>query len=521
MKKIFKLGSIVLSAAFVISTAFGLAACNGDGEEGGGGGATGSGGTISVHYTAGGFGDEVNKKLAADYKALTGVTVKYVASYQTGEIQSLLQSKQEKNDIVMPLLNMYQSQDSKLLEDLTAVYEATPEGESAAIKDKFNQSLYEYAEANDSRRYQMFTNNSVSALCYNIGTLDEAFGKDGWELPKTTDQLLSMAEELKAKGYYTFSASAGINYYWDYLGVVWWAQYEGLESYQNYFYGKYWDEAAQQWKLGQEINNAKGREYALETLGEVMNGSNGYMHQHAGRMGFTEAQDAFLSNGYVDDTKKVAFMVNGDWLENEMSSSLMLNPQDIGMMRSPVISDITKKLVTVNTEAKLVEVVTAVDEGKTEVAGVSAEDFEAVRQARLMGYTATPNYPIGIPSYRPENKKKLAKDYLVYLFSDRAQKIIAGELQGLTYPTSYVPEDGMVSDFVKTRYQAFGNDFIPVFPINASPMVYRGGLGDLPGVSGIDKELYNGTSAQTILNTCKTGLAANWTNYVKALETSE
>lgn len=518
MKKFLKF----VCVAMALSMTVGLTACNTDGGSGGGGGGSAGGGTIKIHYKSGGFGKEVNNRLAADYKALTGVTVTYVASQQSGEIQSLLQSRQEKNDIVMPLLNIYQSQDSKLLEDLTDVYNATPEGESVAIKDKFNKSLYEYAEASDGKRYLMFTNNSVSAFCYNIGTLDEAFGEGKWSLPKTTDQFLSMAEDLKDKGYYAFSASSGINYNWDYVGTVWWAQYEGMESYKNYYYGKYWDESAQEWKLGKEINNAPGRRYALETLGELLSSSNGYLHQHANRMGFTEAQDTFLSNGYVDDKKKVAFMVNGDWLENEMSSSLLLNPQKIGMMRNPVISELAQKLKTVGTESKLVEVVTAVDEGKTEVAGVSAEDFEAVRQARLMGYTATPNYPIAIPAYRPEKQKKLAKDYLVYLFSDRAQKIIASELQGLTYPTSYVPDNDLMSDFVKTRYEAFGNDFIPVFPINASPMAYRGGLGDLPGVSGPDSRLISGSSASDILGKCAEDFNDYWeSKYLKALLDSE
>ncbi len=519
MKKIFKISCAAMGAAMIMSAAFGLTACKHNDDNGGNGGGSGS---ISIHYKSGGFGSTVYDRLAADYKALTGVTVKYVASHQAGEIQSLLKSNQEKNDIVMPLLNIYDSQDAKKLEDLTDVYEAIPAGETLAIKDKTNKTLYDYAEAKDGKRYQMFSNNSVSAFCYNIGTLDEAFGAGKWTLPKTTNQFIEMAEDLKSKGYYAFSASAGINYYWDYVGVVWWAQYEGLESFNKYFYGEYWDESTSSWKLGQQINNADGRRYALETMGEIMRADNGYMHKHAGRMGFTDAQSAFLSNGYRDDNKKVAFMVNGDWLENEMSSDLMLNPQKIGMMRNPVISELAQKLATVGTESKLIEVVTAVDEGKTEVAGVSAEDFNAVKQARLMGYTATPNYPIGIPAYRPESKKKLAKDYLVYLFSDRAQKIIATELQGLTYPTNYVPDESVtVSDFVRSRIEAFGNDFVPVFPINASPMAYRGGLGDLPGISGPDKELYNGTSASSILATCSAEIAAQWSVYVKALEASE
>lgn len=181
------------------------------------------GGTISVHYSAGGFGDEWMDALSQDYKTLTGVTVKWVPSYSTGEIQSLLNSGQEYNDIVMPLLNMYQAQDGGMLEDLTPVYDSVCDGESQAVKDKMNQTLYDYSLAEDGGRYILYGSNSVSAFCYNADTLDEAFGAGSWELPRTTNELLAMSKELQSKGYYAFSACSGINYYWDYIGVVWWA----------------------------------------------------------------------------------------------------------------------------------------------------------------------------------------------------------------------------------------------------------------------------------------------------------
>jgi len=509
----------ILCLVLVLVMAVGLAACQPDGP----GGPSGSG-TISVHYSAGGFGKEWMEKISADYKALTGITVKWVPSYTTGEIQSLLVNQQDKNAIVMPLLNMYQAQDAGRLEDLTDVYNAIPEGETIAIKDKMNQSLYEYIVASDGKRYQMFGSNSVSAFCYNIDTLNEAFGEGKWELPRTTNELLELAKQLKQKGYYAFSSSVGINYYWDYVGNVWWAQYEGIESYRNYFSGKYWDAASNEWKLGVQINDATGRKYALETLGNLMSRTNGYMHQLSDRMGFEEAQAAFLSNGYQDDDKKVAFMVNGDWLENEMASWLLQNPQNVGMMRSPVISKIIEKLETVTTEEQLSAVVKAVDEGKTSYDGVSEKDFAAIRDARLMGYTATPNYPIGIPSYLPEKTKQLAKDFLVYLYSDRAQKIYASELQGLTMPAGYdvlTDSSVKVSDFVKTRLEVFGNDMIPVFPVNASPIMYRGGLSDLPGISGPDKALWDGKTAASILKTCESDLNAKWADMVKWLDTAK
>ena len=135
-----------------------------------------------------------------------------------------------------------------------------------------------------------------------------------------------------------------------------------------------------------------------------------------------------------------------------------------------------------------------------------------------MGYTATPNYPLGIPANRPESKKALAKKFLTYLYSDRAQKIIAKELKGLCYPC-YTPDETVpVSDFVRTRLDAFGNDMIPIFPHNRSQMVYRGGLGDLVNANGPDAKLYNGTTAENLLATCKKGLQDNWQNYLDALK---
>ena len=61
-----------------------------------------------------------------------------------------------------------------------------------------------------------------------------------------------------------------------------------------------------------------------------------------------------------------------------------------------------------------------------------------------------------------------------------------------------------------------------MFPINASPMVYRGGLMEFPGVGGaIDSKIIDGATADSILETSAQGLEAAWDNYMKALETSQ
>ena len=513
-----KFATIALCAAMVL----GMGACSG-GENGGNGGG-GSKGSINVHYYAGGFGVEAFNSLSADYKALTGVNVNWKPSYSQGEIQQLVNSRQEQYDIVMPLLNMYAAQDSGKLENLDDVYNAIPSGEQTAIKDKMNQDMRAYLQARDGHYYQMVRNDSVSAICYNADTLDEAFGEENWALPLTTKQLLTMSDSLRAKGYYAFSTSTAINYYWDYIGTVWWAQYEGLESFNNYYEGKYLDGG--EWKYGPEINDAQGRTVALDTLSAIMSSSNGRMHALSANMNFTDAQRAFLGRGFVDDKKKVAFMVNGDWLENEMSSTLIASPQDIGMMRAPVVSELATKLASVKTEDRLVQIVTAVDENKTyaetatgELSDLTEADFEHVRQARMMVYTATPNYPIGIPANRPAAKKQLAKDFLVYLYSDRAQRIIAQQLQGLCYPAGYdVLSDTSVqmSNFVRSRFESFGNDKINIFPRNSSTLVYLGGLSDAPGTgSGIDFQLWSGSKSSALLSASKTNLEKNWENISK------
>ncbi|MDE6398246.1 MAG: extracellular solute-binding protein [Clostridiales bacterium] len=516
----------ILCCVFATILMGSLTACDGGGF--GGGGKGGGSGTINILYVMGGFDGDQMDRISADYKAKTGITVKWNGDPNQGTIQQLLTSRQEVNDIVMPLLNIYQAQDANLLESLNDVYDAIPEGADKPIKERMNQSLYEYFGAADGNIYQMPGQNSVSALCYNADTLDEAFGAGNWKLPRTTNELKTMCDQLKMKGYYGFSTSAGINYYWDYLGLVWWAQYDGMENFSHYYYCEVKNESTGEWEVSQEINDLPGRRIALDALGTFMSTRNGYMHKNAKAMSFTQAQRAFLGGGHDDDKKKVAFMVNGDWLEQEMTAWLLANPQNIGMMRTPVISNLAGKLATVSGESDLIKIIDAVDAGATsaaEVTGVavSESDFEQVRTARLMAYTATPNYPIAIPSYRPENKKKMAKDFLVYLYSDAAQRIMAQELHGLCYPSGYDvlgDESVQVSNFVRTRIENFGNDMVAVFPHNVSPAMYRGGLSDLPSLGHPDQSLFEGMSATTMLSKCATDLAANWTNITKALSTS-
>ncbi len=95
-------------------------------------------------------------------------------------------------------------------------------------------------------------------------------------------------------------------------------------------------------------------------------------------------------------------------------------------------------------------------------------------------------------------------------------------MQGLAYPAGYdvLSDDGVaVSDFVRTRYEAFGNDKINIFPRNSSPLVYRGNLGDTPGAgTGIDNALCSGSTPGALLASSKTVLEHNWENISKYIK---
>ena len=69
----------------------------------------------------------------------------------------------------------------------------------------------------------------------------------------------------------------------------------------------------------------------------------------------------------------------------------------------------------------LAEVIRAVDAGKTEYAGVSANDFARIKEARQMISCGTMNHSVAIP----KNAKNIdnAKAFLVFMVSDLGQSI--------------------------------------------------------------------------------------------------
>ncbi len=506
----------------VVSMVLPLTACPvDDDDDWGDGNGTGKGKTLTIVCYEAGFGTKWLEEMAKEFESAYDCRVVVKKSYINGELIALLNDNSVGDDIVMALGSMDSAQDRGLLVDLSDVYNAIPEGENEAIKDKMVQSVYDKLLTDDGKIYQMNWSHSVSSIVLNKTVLDRIF-PDGYKIPNTTDELIAFADAIKAEGVYPFSISTSISY-WDYLHWVWWAQYDGYEKYTDYYYGIYHKEnedgsVTRVKDTEGKVLDSQGRLEALKVAETLLKKENGYLHKYANSMTWQESQIAFVGQGYAGrDMTECAMMVNGDWLQNEVQSYLIGKNQELVMIKPPVISSIVDTLENKNmTDAELSAIIDAIDSGATSYSGVSQKDFDRLTEARRMIYSATFDHCVGIPA-RAKNKE-LAKEFLKFMASDMGQAIYAKHLNGLSMAYGYQPS-GELSSFVRSRYEITEN-MIPICLDSSSPLVYRQGhtaytTGNGVGLDGI---LYNGSSAEWIVNDTRTTLLASWDEIMLAFK---
>lgn len=312
--------------------------------------------------------------------------------------------------------------DTRYMEPLDDVLNATVDGETKTIKEKFDPSYLELEEL-DGHYYNLTYGGGLVGIVYNKVLFEEAGIK---QLPRTTDELALVSGTLtdnKIKSFCHFKISG----YWHYLSEIWFSQYNGLDFYVDTFYGNPTKEL---------MTTKDGRYEALKvyekliTPETVLQGSNSESH--------VSMQTKFLEG-------ECAMMVNGSWLANEMKNTGKID--DFAMMKMPVISSITDKLTTVKGESQLRKLITAIDnvtdgietidtyksgdnytvDGKE----ISAADWDYVYSARN---TMAANYAgegAYIPTY--SNAKEGAKEFLKYIYSDEGYTAYADILH-LTMP---------------------------------------------------------------------------------------
>ena len=332
-------------------------------------------------------------------------------------------------------------------------------------------------------------------LIYNETLVKEWLGDD-FEMPLTTDALIDMAETLngthydEATGQYvpntqkngknapkTFALSYTTDY-WSCFFNTWWAQYSGFETVQNFGNGKV--KSGLGWMMSPDIVKDEGRLETLKVMEDCLwyaktskhensaenENTYNYIHSQTNSLSFDKIQARFR-NG------EAFFMMNGDWLEMELGGSTGSNT--FKFLKTPIISSIveTMELYTDDGtkytdldatkraayDTQLKAIVRAVDAGATELAGVSANDFKKVKEARGYVTTVGGHYAY-IPSYA--TAKDLAKDFLLYMASNEAIEIFMNTEKGASTAFNYALDENTsmynnFSAFQKSRIDIVKN----------------------------------------------------------------
>ena len=449
--KLKKTLSLFLAIVMLLS----MVACGGQNNPANTGGGDGPAGTLNIVAADFGYGITWLKALAQVYMAQNkNATIKVEGTVIPHQLLSQIEGGLTKYDLFFGTSELYLRSDYFV--NLNDIYASAPTGETKTVAEKIGtlDSSFKYNDNYYSMPYVM----SPTALVVNDTTMKEIYGNN-YTLPNTTDEMMKLFDELKTKGVYPFIDTASASYT---SGLIrtWWVQYDS-EAYDNYFLGQYIDENGQLQKAANgESLTQPGKLKAMELGAKLLNIDNGYNHQYADAMDFAEAQIVFCGHGYGNlDTKKVAFMPNGSWLENEMEMTLEEYPIEFRMFRVPVLSAMIENLPdkSVENDAELSALITAIDGGSTAISGtgyeVTQNDFDRVKEARSYVEHVSDGHQAGI--VKTCKNVELAKDFLLFMASDAASSLVMKELGGLTLAYGFMPSADKtveVSAFIKSVY---------------------------------------------------------------------
>ena len=265
-------------------------------------------------------------------------------------------------------------------------------------------------------------------------------------LPNTTNEFIEMLEDVKAamwkeanggeadpnkwdknkvKNWAIFHHTESVSY-WTSDATVWWAQYDGVQGYDNYFL--FQDENGDiDVDAAAKNTESIGRLRALETLDSIINLGNGFTYEKW----TTERNKYRPTLGRLAEGSQFVFSSNGDWIENE-TTPYHKEGQLIRMMKTPVISSIVEKLSFYDEEGnmeafdnilsimvKFIDLGYDYNETATQViqdgADITEDDYNIVKLARNT-ISRVGGHGMYIPDYA--DAKELAKDFLLFLASD-------------------------------------------------------------------------------------------------------
>lgn len=521
----------IVALLLVLSMALALGACKGG--NGGNGGRDKN--TLNILVFDGGYGTDYIERIAEAFEAeYPGIDVVVETTDLFSEIKQQVEADRYVADIIMTCTNYTNLGVKGKVHDITDVYNSYAFGESdKTIKEK----LGEAADANefDGKYYQLSMNSGSTGLVYNKVYLDAIYGEGNYELPVTSNGLISMFDDIKSKNawpiVYTCSTEAE---YATWLRDIWTAQYMGYEEYANYYSLQYTDSegnvktAQSAAELSASIRPA--RESAIKALANIMSNKLGYAPESCSSMSFSQAQAYFV--GYtsqpdakvVNGNKGAAFMINGDWLWSEIEKYGQMVDLDIRFMRTPINSAIIDKLSTVNSEEQLVECIKYIDTvldgtAGTKPAYLSDADYNTLVEARRMVWTTHAQQIATIPVNCSD--VNVAKDFLKFMASDASSLMYSDALNGMTSIfNSNVCATNKLNSFTQSINYALNTNPIRVTNLTTPYVAY--GSHCFIRYYYFVQELYKSSNVETtandIINWAENNFSQNWNNIVESYQ---
>lgn len=250
---------VALVSALTLLLPMVFAGCSGNGGGGAGGKVDSS--VLQIGVENKGYGDQFAYKLAEAFQAKTGIETKVVKSNSSDWTDTALLSGPRNNDIdvIFDINNLAMKNLAaayfidgyeRAYADLSDIYDAPLEGYN--VDKTLEEMVFPYSLAactwggegegyGDGKQYFVNWATGFEGLVYN----KSLFTKYGFSVPKTTNEMFALMDQMKAlsaknaDGYdiYPFAYSGKVNYL-HYPQLVWWAQYDGIDTFNNILQGK-------------------------------------------------------------------------------------------------------------------------------------------------------------------------------------------------------------------------------------------------------------------------------------------
>ena len=282
--------------------------------------------------------------------------------------------------------------------DLTDIYKTTVEGEGKTIEEKMPQIVRDTFSYN-GKYYALPWQSLTSGIVYNATFFEEK----GYEIPRTTNELETLVEKIFESGSTPFIHN--MNGYWNTVIEAWWAQYETIQGYNDFYRAKSGTE-----QPTVKVYEQQGRLETLKQLERII-APRGYVYEGSNSLSHTFSQTLFLNGAAY-------MMPNGGWMESEMKNDEATGKYDFKIMKTPILSSLGAKLGL--SETKLREAVDYID-GVIDTTDVDEKIIERLREARNVVHSVGFHCQVFIPEYSAA--KDTAKDFLKFMYSDEGIQI--------------------------------------------------------------------------------------------------